>query len=580
MGTGGEKIKIGPTTRHDLGVPDILDYGVYHLTDFLSLQEAVDAVPSGKTLVVNQDITLTTAIIISKPITIIGIKGYTIYQSTLNATCIKINCNNVTLDNLTLLGNPSVETSPTFNGFPYYRDVTGVLFTGGSGANRKNITVKNCNIQHFQFGIFAIFAENFVCDSNIIDNVFRGVYFSTADSYVTDSGWVFPGNGGIYQNDTTVSYTFTNNIITCTYGWLQFSRPIGGNFIGGSIRVSGNKLRGGGMCYENMLNSFSLNLSGAGIHEFTNNDCDSGVSGSMIITNNVFDLLACPSGRWQQDNWYQAIEPYSGARISGNVVRNHLNGVGFTLENCVITNNFFENCGLGHNGAEVGGGGVIISLSANPASGMKENCIISNNVFKDTYEAQGGVAIISINGPAYTPLMENYIIDSNIVDNASGPFIAMNNVKNVRVTNNLIRNCQSTQTGGYHWPDTAILCTLYVDAFYDNNIFINTLGAYGMSNAIAIPVSGTTTVGYNEASGCRYGMWQNWISGDFKPPTSYISPTYKEDGVIKSYMRLYGGSPSGIYTPKWVGEVVQDNSTGDFYMGYNTGSNTSWKKIT
>ena len=87
-------------------------------------------------------------------------------------------------------------------------------------------------------------------------------------------------------------------------------------------------------------------------------------------------------------------------------------------------------------------------------------------------------------------------------------------------------------------------------------------------------------MGYNEVSGCRYGYSYSFKTSSFSAPTTYVTPVYKENGIIKSYQRVLAGSPVGVLIPQWIGETVIDSTNNDFYIAYGTGSNSQWKKLT
>jgi hypothetical protein len=241
------------------------------------------------------------------------------------------------------------------------------------------------------------------------------------------------------------------------------------------FNISNNRFRGGGMSVENSVSSASDVLNSTRI--VSENDCDTAISvgNGSIITQNIIDLANAPAGRGQQVNFYQAIESSCDNVIIGNIIRNHTNGIGAFLKNCIVSGNQFYNCG--QTGA-VGLGGIINYQDAFDADEKIPSQIV-NNVFYNS----GIPEIDFFSGNVGCHHKRNLIISGNSSYNCKSYFLLLGYVRDSVIMNNLGVDCcveNDTIQAFAVWEigDGA--------NFYEGNMIINTLAdGHGIYQAIS-----------------------------------------------------------------------------------------------
>lgn len=336
-----------------------------------------------------------------------------------------------------------------------------------------NITIRDCQIVGFKYGINATEAHKILIEGCRIDTIFIGI--KGGANYVAT------------QNDTTGPYKIVNNFIRCTYGALRYSRPVN-LWFGNNYLVDGNTLLGGGMSVEAVKASAQDTTGYSEI--VTNNTCDAAISAGRIITHNNLDTRLKPTGRGPESDFPQAIEPGGrGALIAGNRISYFQVGISTDYDACSITDNYFYRCG-----DPAWYPGVIY---ANPdATGAPESktprLIITGNIFE--YSVVADIDIRD-NGPFGTDTTNarGGIISHNISSNGQMQFLLLDSVQQFVVTDNVIRNSCKSFT-----PNLG----QYVQAFQEK---------HGCSNYYTgNEVYNDTTPG---VGGNRYGMnWPMYLS--------------------------------------------------------------------
>jgi len=464
------------------------------------------------------DFTITSPITVASPVTLIGGK---VTQTTLNSNAFIVTADNVTFDGMEIIGNngnhtASETTQIIADKSTLSTKMCGIFADGSSTTQRKSLRIINSRIHGFNFAVRALWQDGFVLDNCKIYNCFTGVYGG--------AGWQ-----GSIQNDQNVrsqSYSIINSDITVEYGPREYARPITLPLNGGRAFISGNRLRGGGMAFENTLSADAVaNIT----HKdkriiVVNNDLDTSISIADIISGNIIDANLAPANRGPQygpgseagHEFYQAIEPLGHAIITGNIVRNYAIAIAnLGAFGPTISGNVFDTIGTSLTPMP----GVIAFANNNP-SDINSGTIISNNKFINI----GNMPILNLQwGAPHNYILSNIIFDSNIIMGADSYGMLLRNVKDLRVTNNTAIDCNRLQNGYssfFIWEDS----TSYVEAYYSGNSISRTLKTgYGTSSAFAN--NADSVFGFNSFSGLRSIPLLNPAAAKYASPIQRVNGT-------------------------------------------------------
>ena len=259
-----------------------------------------------------------------------------------SGTCFNVNANNVTLDcnGYTLTGNRS--------GYGIY------------ASGRKNITIKNCNINNFQNGIYLdYFSNGALINNKLYSNTYSGIYFFR---YILNSSIV----SNTFYNNTRGLYCFTqcnDNIIANNNISITATGLPGFELIGSERNTIIN-------------NTFTLVRNYAISLVLSNNNI---IMNNYLASNNGGFWLGRSNGNNISDNTITAAP--IGIYLSGNdgsnqIIRNNISksGIGIYLNFANVNNNK-----IAENIITLSGGGVVVNDNCF-GNRIENNTLTANNI--------------------------------------------------------------------------------------------------------------------------------------------------------------------------------------------------------
>jgi hypothetical protein len=507
------------------------------------------------------DYTISSPITVSTPVKFVGGK---VTQTALDANAFIVTSSGVAFEGVEIIGNNGTHTAKETTAYSassanLSTKYCGIYADGAPTVRLESLKIINTKIHGFHYAIRALWNNGFTLANSHLYNCFIGVYGG--------SGW--EGDLAANQNKSDLSYNISNSRIIVEYGLRVYARPITLPLNGGSALISSNMLRGGGMAFENTLSAGTMTRDKRLI--ITGNDCDTSISGGDVISNNVIDANLAPVDRGPQygtgvppeNAFWQAIEPSPNATVTGNIIRNYAMGISnLGADGPVITGNSFVSIGR-----TVSNMAAVIGFRNDNPVDTVSGTIISNNKFINI----GALPILNLQwGVAHPYFLSNIIFDSNIIEGTDSYGMLVSNVKNLRVTNNIVTDCnrrQSDVQAFFLWESRL------VEGYYSGNSITRTLKT-GLGTYSAFANQSASVFGYNSFAGLRATPYTN------PELVKYTSTVFGLNGTPASHLRDHDGTPVGAIVPLFRGEMVQDSSTGDFYIGFNTNGSTQWKKLT
>jgi parallel beta-helix repeat protein len=350
-----------------------------------------------------------------------------------------------TAENITysLTGNITVDA----DGIVIERDnivLNGAGYTvmgGGSGngidlINRNNVTIKNTNIENFDYGAYLGNASNKTISGNNVGNNGGGIGLDSSNNAVSRNN-ITANYGHAVRLDYSLNNRVSGNNITANNGdgiylYHSVNNSISGNNVGNN---------GGGIGLD-----YSLNNRVSGNNITANNgdgiivgsSPDNSVSGNNITANNSYGIhldsssnSSITGNKITANNWNGIrLDASSNNSISGNnITANNVYGVGlYTSSNNSISGNNIANNGYGvgldsfSNFDSISGN----NITANNGHGVglfssSGNSIFHNNFVNNSVQVYSTSDSANIWDGGY-PSGGNYWSDYNGTDLKTGPY--------------------------------------------------------------------------------------------------------------------------------------------------------------
>jgi parallel beta-helix repeat protein len=394
---------------------------------------------------------------------------------------------------------------------------TGTSGTGISSGRSSGVTIKNCLVSRFYYGIYLDFSSNSILSNNTVSSAVVGFQFvagssNTATNNIADSnsyGFALQdsSNNIITSNSVNSNDQYGIELHTCRNNTLtnnSFSSSSGGNGI--QLRYSSfNTITN---------NNANSNLVGAGIllgdsnnNTITNNNANSnrygiyfGASSNNVATNNTAN----------SNQWYGI---YS--------IRSNYN---------TITNNI----------ANSNGNGIFLDTSSN------NNILTNNNANSNAYYG----IILGDNS-------NNNILTSNTANSASNGIWLRSSSNNNTLTNNIANS-------NYHG--------IYLDSSA-NNIFTNNNASSNYYGFYIYSGSNNTLTNNTASSNREYGIFLS--SSSYNSLTNNIAGSNDQYGIYLGFGTnnvLTGNTASsntyyGIYLRYSSNTILTDNTANSNHGG-------------
>ena len=329
-----------------------------------------------------------------------------------------------------------------------------------------NVTIKNCNIRNFDYGIYASGGEGVIVVDNVIDEVdLRGIHASTSSGY------------------------FGNNQISNTYRAFQVASLDGSVFADNNITdcTRGFDIIGSD---DNIFHSNTITGGSYGLYISSN-------SYNNTVMNNVIDDPS--TGMW--------IERGKDSLIFNNTFMNSGNGIEFRIDstnNLVTRNNFTDNTQAIQIEHNAGYNNITYNnFNRNRygiyGQGYYTNVIIAHNNI--TNSENTGIYIdywCSLIPCPQDNKIENITIEANRIENTTNAGIHLkSDILDSLVVGNLLNNNKQ---------GLVLEGTVYRNTVVNNTAYGNTYGIYITSS------SGNNTLYHNNLYNNSLRNGYNWYS--------------------------------------------------------------------
>lgn len=431
--------------------------------DTAAIQAAINAATAGAVLScqTGQTFKVTSTITIAKALTLAG--GCTFLEVNAGSSDIfSITASGVTIEGFTISGQTPTTWDPVtpcagcYSGIAADGNFAIVIAGGTSGHVFRGLTISNKVNAIGSRNTGGGGVSNVLIEGNIISGVKRGVGFLMNDV----SG----------ATDTNANINVRGNTITCSHGSLYFSRPIV-IFNQRNSTLSENYGVGGGMSLESYWTAaywaafseptlfFPQNVKVA------NNTFDATISGGDVIDGNTLDGSLAPSGRGIQAGVYEAIEPFLGGEVTGNLVENMppnadgvlgIAGVYIGVTSISVVGNHFRN----------------LQAQSATASGSQNCAVLVSSEFSSSFPGLNRVLVKGVNITGNT--MDNVpcgvgvalgsggyqsnqvLIEANHMRTLNAWAVRLYNIDRAKIAGNTIEDCWTVNTSGSSTTANAI----------------------------------------------------------------------------------------------------------------------------